>query len=295
MSTFARTQLRPPPRNVTLAHMSIEHDLQRHGGVALTAALQRNGYSAHDLRMAVAAKKIVRVRRGWVSLPEADPQLTFAARHAVVLTCVTQAARLGLWVLNNERRHVAGSLTSRKTTAPDSVVHWQRPLILRRPGVLADSIENVLDCVSACQSHNAALAIWDSALQRKLTDYSALAALPLRWKSRALLDECTPFADSGLETIFRTNLRWIGVPLHTQARVHGHRVDILIGERLIVQLDGKQHAGAQRVSDMEHDAALAQRGYTVMRFGYAQVVYRWHEVESAILGAIARNLHRARR
>ncbi|MGO3148298.1 MAG: endonuclease domain-containing protein [Leucobacter sp.] len=275
--------------------MSVEHELQQRGGVALTTTLHRCGYTRHSLRVAIAAKRIAHVRKGWVSLPDADPQLIFAVRHAVVLTCVTQAARLGLWVLAHDRPHVAGSLTARKTTAPNSVVHWQKPLTLRKPGALTDSIENMLDCVSTCQPHVAALAIWDSALQKKLIDYPALASLRLRPAARTLLSECTPFADSGLETIFRTNLRWTGVSMRTQVSIHGHRVDLLIGERLIVQLDGKQHSGAQRVSDMEHDAALAQRGYTVFRFGYAQVVHGWPKVETEMLGAIARNLHLARR
>lgn len=273
--------------------MSLERELHKRGGLALTTELAKLGYSQHALRTAVASNRISRVKKGWVALPQADPLRIFAARHNVVVSCITQAKRLGLWVLEHKQIHVAGSLTSRRSTAPDSVVHWRTPLVLRRPDILEDCIENVLDCVSVCQPHDAALAIWDSALQKKLIDYPALASLKLGPAARTLLAECTPFSDSGLETLFRTNLRWTKVPIRAQAWLHGHRVDFLIGDRLVVQLDGKQHAGAQRVIDMQHDAELIQRGYTVLRFGYEQVVHRWAEVEAAILRVIARNLHLA--
>lgn len=271
--------------------MSIEFELRRLDGITHRATLHRLGVSVNDLRKAVADGRIIRPRRGWVALPNTDPQLLFAAQHNVVLSCITQARRLGLWILSHDRLHVAGSLSARRTTAPNCTVHWRQPLVLRIPGRLTDNLANVLDCVAACQPHDAALAIWDSALQKKLIDYPALASLPLGSKGLLLLDECTPFADSGLESIFRTRLRWTGLPIHPQAWVLGHRVDFLLGERLIVQIDGKQHAGAQRVADMEHDAELVLRGYTIIRVSYSQVVYQWERVEHQILEAIARGLH----
>lgn len=143
----------------------------------------------------------------------------------------------------------------------DAEVHRRRPIKLRAPGQLLDHLENSLDCVAACLPHEEALTIWDSALQKGLTDYPALAALPLRGRARALLADCTPFSDSGLESIFRTRLRWLKISIRPQAWVHGHRVDFLLGDRLIVQVDGKQHEGAQRTSDCEHDAELMKRGY----------------------------------
>ena len=124
--------------------MSLEQELRKRGGLALTTELMRLGYSKHVLRIAVASNRIARVRKGWVSLPEADPLRVFAARHNVVISCITRAKRLGLWVLQHDRFHVAGSLISRRSTAPNSVVHWRTPLVLRRPGTLEDSLERLL-------------------------------------------------------------------------------------------------------------------------------------------------------
>lgn len=273
--------------------MSLESELKRRNGVARTTEIQRLGYTQHAIREAVRAGKVVRPQRGWLAIPGQDPELIFAARHGVVLSCITQATRLGLWVLRVDRPHVAGSLTARNTSAPDCTVHWRKPLVPRQPSLLTDHLENVLDVVAACQPFEVALAIWDSAMQKNLIDYHALKMLPLRGRSTALLAECTPFADSGLESIVRTRLRWLPVPVRIQATVRGRRVDVLIGDRLVLQIDGKHHQGVQRASDMEHDAELIQHGYTVLRMNYAQIVYKWAEVEARILGAIARGKHLA--
>ncbi|QZY53490.1 endonuclease domain-containing protein [Leucobacter tenebrionis] len=175
-----------------------------------------------------------------------------------------------------------------------SRVHWHTPLVPRSPELLTDHLENVLDCVARCRPHDESLAVWDSALQRQLTDYPKLATLPLSPRARKILLECTPFADSGLESLFRSRLRWLRVPVRAQSWLHGHRVDFLIGDRLVIQIDGRDHVGRQRTSDNEHDAELRLRGYHVIRVGYEQIVYRWHEVETMILEAIARGLHLAR-
>jgi very-short-patch-repair endonuclease len=106
-----------------------------------------------------------------------------------------------------------------------------------------------------------------------------------------VLQHCTPFADSGLETLFRTRLRWLRLPIRAQISIHGHRVDYLIGDRLIVQIDGKQHAGAQKAADNSHDAELQARGYHIIRVTYAQVMHDWPRVQHEIQLAIAAGLH----
>lgn len=275
--------------------MSIEQEIHKRGGVVRTALLHGLGLSRHEVRKAVLGGRLLRPRRGWVALPSADPQLVFAARHGVVLSCITQAKRLGLWVLEHDIPHVAvrsTSLTARP--AGPCSMHWREPLVLRPPDALTDSIENVLDIVAACQAHDTALAIWDSALQKGLTDFDALSTLPWRGNARVLLEECSPFADSGLETFFRTRLRWLRIPIRAQSWIHGHRVDFLIGDRLVIQIDGRDHTGAQRVKDNSHDALLKLRGYHVIRVSYEQVVYDWPAVQDDILGAIARGLHLAK-
>jgi very-short-patch-repair endonuclease len=75
--------------------------------------------------------------------------------------------------------------------------------------------------------------------------------------------------------------------------IAGHRVDGLIGERLVLQIDGYGfHSSAeQRAKDIAHDRTLRLMGYTVLRYGYEQVLFAWEVAEHEVRMAIAQGLH----
>ena len=163
----------------------------------------------------------------------------------------------------------------------------------RHPDALEDPIENVLAIVAECEPYEQALATWESALTKGLTDRSLLHRLPLRPAARRLLADAQPFADAGLETYLRPRLRWLRLPLSLQTWISGHRVDALIGARLVLQIDGATHVGEQRSEDIRHDAELKLMGYHVIRVSYRQVMHEWHIVQNLIMRAVAQGLHRA--
>lgn len=255
--------------------------------------LREAGATNRELTTAVAERRLSRPRRGWLAAPGADPELIAAARHGVVLTCVTQARRRGLWVLERGRPHVGAPSHAGNVRVPAATVHWHRPTIARHPDALVDPIENVLVMVSLCQPHEAALAIWESALRQQLVEPEVLRRMPLPAAARELLEQANPWSDSGLETFVVPRLLWLRLPLRRQMWIAGHRVDLLIGDRLVLQIDGGHHVGVQREEDIAHDAALRLLGYHVIRVGYAQVVDRWHEVQEMIMRAVAQRLHAA--
>jgi very-short-patch-repair endonuclease len=231
------------------------------------------------------------VRRNWLALPDADGELVAAARAGVVLTCITQARRLGLWVLAHPHVHVAADPHA-AVPAIGGTVHWSHPLLPRHPDSLVDPIENVLALVAACQPFEAALTVWESAIRKQVVDLDVLSRLPLRGRARELTLAVNPFADSGLESIVLPRLRWLGIRIVPQAWIEGHRVDFLLGDRLVLQIDGGHHVGEQRVEDNAHDAALLLRGYRVIRVGYRQVIDDWPSVQDAIVRAVGQGLHR---
>lgn len=248
------------------------------------------GPSRYDVERAVDRGELLRPRRGWVAVPGADADLVAAARCGVVLTCVTQSARMGLWTVRDRQPHVAATSHARMQ-ATGCVVHWQRPVVPRRPHALEDTVQNVLQCVAGCQPAEHALVVWESALNKRLVDLESLRRLDYGHAARGILAACRPFADSGLETIAAQRLRWLRVPLTPQAHICGRRVDLLIGERLVLQIDGATHTGAQRDADNAFDAELALRGYTVIRVGYHQVMEDWAAVQRRIQEAVAQHLH----
>ena len=262
-------------------------------GVARVTRLRELGHSRHTIALALEHGVLVRVRRDWVALPGADPELVAAARWGVVLTCVTLARRLRLWVLEEDRCHVAALPHSSGRKPRLATVHWAAPVVPRHPDALVDSVENALILVAQCQPREAALAIWESAIRQGMVATEELKRLPLPGAAAVLLAEAQPFRDSGLETIFLDRLRWLDLRIVPQAWIAGHRVDVLIGDRLVVQIDGGHHVGEQRSSDIAHDAVLTTRGYHVIRVGYQQVIDDWPFVQGVIMQAIAQGLHLA--
>lgn len=256
--------------------------------------MRREGVSTHVLRVARERGLIFSVCRGWVALATADPMLVTAARRGVVLSCVTLAARKGLWVLDAGEPHVAAPAHSGHAHIERRVIHWNAPIFPRDPDSCEDSLENALILVARCQSHESALAVWESALKKNMFDHEMLERVALPPDARRLLREARPFADAGTETIFFTRLRWLKLQIIPQAWILGHRVDCLIGERLVVQIDGGHHVGAQRTSDIAHDALLKLHGYHVIRVSYEQLMEHWPAVQALIMAAIAQRLHLVR-
>ncbi|MCK6080729.1 DUF559 domain-containing protein [Microbacterium sp. EYE_5] len=270
--------------------MDVREWVRHHGGVVRTSDLRDAGFSRHR----IGAAGLERPRRGWVAAQEADPLLRSAARTGVVLTCVTQARRLGLWTVDDPRHaHVGAPPASGAVSARGARVHWSAPLIARVPGALEDPVENVLAIVAECRPFEEALAVWDSAFRQGQASAELMRRFDLRPAARRVLEHACAHLDSGLETFVSVRLRWIPATVHPQVHLHGHRVDFLIGARLVLQIDGRHHVGAQREADNAHDTVLALHGYTVTRVGYADVMGRWPEVQDRILRALAQGLHLA--
>lgn len=273
--------------------MDIGGVVRARGGVMRVQTLRRHGVSATRIRAAKQRGEIITLRRGWVGVPDAAPLLSAAARKGVVLTCVTAAAHHGLWVPDKSEVHVAAPAHSGHVPAVRGVVHWSTPHFPRNPDECVDSVENALIQVARCLPFEEAVVIWESALRQGLIDPGVFARTDLPSTVREVMEAARPFADSGLETICVLRLRWMGLRLLPQAWILDHRVDLLIGERLVVQIDGAHHTGAQRTSDIEHDAQLMLHGYHVLRFSYEQIMEHWHDVQQVIMDAVAQRLHLA--
>lgn len=91
----------------------------------------------------------------------------------------------------------------------------------------------------------------------------------------------------------RWRLRFLKVPILAQAHLGGRPVDFLIGDRLVLQVDGGHHVGSKRDADIEHDRRLMLLGYHVIRVSYVQVVEQWLVVQEQIMRAVAQGLHLA--
>lgn len=161
---------------------------------------------------------------------------------------------------------------------------------------LIASVEDALAHIAVCQPFDIALVLWESAARVEKLAPEYLRSLAWTTSAaRTLAATVVGLSDSGLETLVVAPLRRRDLRVQQQAKVAGRFVDILVGDRLVVQIDGYEFhsSSAQRSADIAHDAELTLRGYTVLRFSYAQIVHDWRSVERAIMRAVTAGLHRA--
>lgn len=268
--------------------------LTERGGIVRSVVVTESGFSRRTVETAQRAGLISRPRRGWIATRDAEKAALTAARHGVVLTCRTQAALLGLWVHDSRGApHFAVPHHAAVRIPFEARVHRGKPLVPRHPDALVDPIENVLGYVAECEPFEHALATWESALRMSLVTLEALQRYSWKPAARRVLEHAIPFSDAGLETYLRVRLRWLRIRVRVQIWVAGHRVDALVGDRLVIQIDGAHHVGAQRSEDIRHDAELRLMGYHVVRVSYAQMMFDWPAVQDLIMRAVAQGLHRA--
>ncbi|WP_350352943.1 DUF559 domain-containing protein [Microbacterium sp. A8/3-1] len=267
------------------------------GGIAHRADAAARGFSPDRVRAAIRAGAVRRIRARWIALPDAPADLTAAATASARLTCISLARHRSWWVPDGaaSRLHLQVGPNAHKHP-DDAVLHWATPLVDRGPRALTASVEDALAHIARCFDHEDALSIWDSAIRVESLDLESLRAV--RWPSsasRELAGTVRGLSDSGIETLFVVRLSSWGIPLRQQIVLARHPVDVVLGTHLVVQIDGFAHhsSAAERGRDVAHDAELRLRGYTVLRFTYAQIVHGWDRVEATISAAIARGLHLA--
>lgn len=243
--------------------MDLKTWVEMRDGIVHRADAAERGFSPARVRAAIRAGDVQRIRATWIATGAAPADLRSAAenRHSDVAT-----------------------------------LHWASPLAAPNPRTLTASVEDALSHVANCLEFEDALTVWESAIRMESLDIESLRNV--RWRderSRMLARRSTGRSDSGIETLFVIRMRGRGIPIRQQVRLAGHDVDAVIGSHLVIQIDGFAHhsSAAQRTRDLAHDAELRMRGYTVLRFTYAQIMHEWDAVERTVMAALARGLHLA--
>ncbi len=149
----------------------------------------------------------------------------------------------------------------------------------------------VLEHAVRCLRPELAVAMVDSALhERRLraTELPMLAsALPAHLRQIVLAAD--PRADSGLESVVRYLLLLAGMDVQVHPVLPGiGEVDLLVGGRLIIETDGKEHhIGEAFANDRRRDRAATLAGYRVLRLTYRQIIDEWPDTFRAICAALA--------
>ena len=259
-----------------------------------------------ELRDAVGRGLLLRPRIGVYALPATSPAQVEALSHRGAIACVSAARDYGLWTLDagaDEPVHTwvdPGHHPTRIAIAPypddESCCIFHRDHRVDAPSLGRVGLLHCLVQILDCRGGEAFFAAFESALRQGLVDEPMRAVLrdrvPIR--DRQLVDLARSDADSGLESLLRLRLHRRGLSLARQVSIPGvGTVDFVVGDRLILEADGETHGGPSRHSDRVRDAVAAALGFVTLRFDYALIIHDWELVESAILTAIAQNLHRS--
>ena len=165
-------------------------------------------------------------------------------------------------------------------------VHWRRASTATL--ALVSPVEAAITDYARCASREHVAAALDSALHLGLV--SGHHPVALRLRPLGVVGVC----ESGTETIFWLRMLRHRLPIRRQVRFRGlGRVDFLIGERLIIEVDGQEFHDRESSfeKDRKRDAVLSTLGYRVLRFSYWQVMGEWPLVVAAVMAAISRGDH----
>ncbi|WP_285136215.1 DUF559 domain-containing protein [Microbacterium sp. lyk4-40-TSB-66] len=248
---------------------------------------------------ATGAGDLIHLRRGVYATRGACAPVVVAARHGGAVACVTAARHRGLWVLADaQETHVwmrgGGHVHAHDGCQCD--VHWDDAVVDAPFAV--PSVPRILRQILRCRGVEEFFVAVESALRRRILSAAGRTWL---WEhtnelGRTALEFARADADSGLESLVRWRLRHRVLRVRTQVGIVSvGRVDLLIGDALIVEVDGAPHHDrpSDRHRDLRRDAHAAAWGFVTLRFDYALVVHDWETVELAILAHVDRGLHLA--
>lgn len=260
-------------------------------GIVHVSRLQTLGV---DPRAAVREGALRRLRPGWFAAADARADQVRAVLAAGFVSCVSWFEARAAFRPEGEELHIGVTSSNRAWGAlPDTVVHWSRRAPMPKRPTAEASPERALEHLLLCQPPDQAVAVVDSALQLGIIGHGLLAStfaqLPARL--RPLVSSLHGRAESGIESLTRFRLLVHGIVCRSQVEIAGvGRVDLLVDDWLVIELDGRRwHATAEASTrDRRRDAAAVLRGYTLLRFGYADVVQDWERISSTILATLAR-------
>lgn len=238
-----------------------------------------------------------RIRRGWFASSSALSQVVRAVEAGGVLTGPSALHCRGAWLPPDLPLFVRASRTDLIRKGPQIT-----PVVLRREfargadksvdDLALATLTTLLEC-----SVTTAVILIDSLLHRQLMSRVDIEEIvqTVGNKGEEALRLVSSYSESGTESQFRLWLRSKGIRYREQARIEGvGRVDFLIGNRLIVEIDSREHHTSDEAyrNDRRRDRKLAAMGFICVRLTYAEVMYFLDEVGQDLLAIIRRDDHR---
>jgi hypothetical protein len=283
--------------------------LQRNGPFARRADLLAAGFSDADIRRALVARQVFRVRHGWYALPGTPDVAVRAIRVGGRVTGIAALHSRGLYLPNRAIVDIAVPSTAaglrrpqdrRARLAPgDGVrIRWiDSPRGQRAAADWRATDAEALAVVLATESRELAVAACDGLIRyrgwSRRDIHRVFLVAPERVRAWEQLVDGR--ADSWGETFVRLGFHDAGMPFEPQAFVPGAgRLDGRVGPRTYVEVDGAQHDELWTADDddwygrdRERDAVVASLDGRVLRITYPMFRDHWALFLEAVRRAVA--------
>ncbi|BBX04986.1 hypothetical protein MMOR_59220 [Mycolicibacterium moriokaense] len=155
-------------------------------------------------------------------------------------------------------------------------------------------MEVAVACAANCLGAEGLVVVLDSMLNKRMIDMADAKSIVAasRYARLNLAERCDASSESGTESMIRLRLRAEGIQLRSQVMIPGvGRVDFLVGTRLIIEADSREHHLAKYQVDRTRDRVATGLGYLVIRLTYEDVVDCWAVVIEDIRSVIRRREH----
>lgn len=250
--------------------------------------LKRFGIDRGIIWTEIRANRILRLRKGWVSLPTVSPSEIRAVEAHGLLTCSAAASVFGFpaesshFHIRSRRVDELGARTTRRITP-------------KRVGACVGLVEMVVDYAS-CQKPEWTLALVDHLVRNQLMSESEWrtveTSLPGKPARIVRMRSRTP--ESTLESLVRFRLTQAKIHHTLQVPIGRFRVDFVLGRGLVLETHGAEFHSDR--ADWERDrrkvAWLRGEGWDVLEVSYSQVVGEWDSVLKTIRTSLSRQPNR---
>jgi len=277
-------------RGVVLAHARIMPPVTY-------AQLLENGWTRYAVREALARGLLRRLAHGWYDVGGCTADELSAAAAGGRLGCLTGLRDHGVWVPPTTHPHI---ITPRWADPSVTGVHHALPRgAAWSPGAMT---YNVVECLRQVLQHHdveTALIVLESACNLHLVSTSTVTNLIAECPSAQArqLARFDPRSESGTETRVRLFLVRRGYKVRPQVVIPGvGRVDLLVGESLIIECDSHAHHTGEtnyRV-DRSRDLNATASGYRVVRLTWEQTFLTWTTTQTLLLTHLRTRRYRRR-
>lgn len=267
--------------------------------------LEEAGIGRRRIETMLEQGTLERLGGGFYGTHLTPPGIRAALHRGNRLTCTDALELYGFWVprqrgSHEARRRVGPSGGDSSATGVSGVV-LHAPVLRSWPDEhpvlpLLVALEHAVHCLDA----DHAAVVLESGLNRRLisADQAREVCRSLSRKKRRQIFPLSQTAESGTETVVRRALLRRGFPVRAQVVIPGvGRVDLLVGEKLIIECDSVAHHSDPRKysEDRGRDLAARRRGYTVLRLTYENVMVTWERSLQDLLVMLRRGDHRLAR